>query len=147
MTLDDIAELDLAYAPPFSSANDPVNFAAFIGQNDISGYSPLETAAGLKAALAASKTGGPRALVLDVRNRGEYGQGHLRGSVNLPLDELRFGLEEVPRDLRLHLLCRTGFRSHLALRILKENGYDEVVNVTGGWLGILAEGGFDLEKE
>jgi rhodanese-related sulfurtransferase len=143
MTVDDIAELDLAYAPPFSSANDPVNVAAFVAQNDISGYSPLETAAGLKAALAAAKAGGPPALVLDVRNVGEYEEGHITGSRNLPLDELRFRLGELPRGLRIHLHCRSGFRSHLALRILKGNGFDDIVNVTGGYMAILAEGGFD----
>ncbi len=145
MTLDDIAELDLAYAPPFSSANDPVNVAAFVAQNDVSGYSPLETAAGLKAALAAAKSGGPPALVLDVRNVGEYEEGHVARSLNLPLDELRFRLDEAPRGIRIHLHCRSGFRAHLALRILKGNGFDDVVNVTGGYMAILAEGGFDME--
>jgi rhodanese-related sulfurtransferase len=142
MGLDDLAELDLAYAPPFSSANDPVNVAAFVAQNDLSGYAPLETAAGLKAALA---SGGAEAAVLDLRNLGEYEEGHLRGALNIPLDELRFRLGEVPRGKRLHLYCRSGFRAHLALRILKENGFEEVVNVTGGYLALLAEGGFDLE--
>lgn len=145
MSLDDLAELDLSYAPPFSSANDPVNLAAFIGQNDISGYSPLETAAGLKAALASAATGGPAAFVLDVRNTGEYQEGHVRGAVNIPLDELRFRLDEVPRNVRIHVHCRSGFRSHLALRILKGNGYGDVLNVTGAYMAILAEGGFDIE--
>jgi NADPH-dependent 2,4-dienoyl-CoA reductase/sulfur reductase-like enzyme/rhodanese-related sulfurtransferase len=144
MTVDDLAELDLAYAPPFSSANDPVNVAAFVAQNDISGYSPLETAAGLKAALAAAKAGLTPALVVDVRNVGEYEEGHVAGSLNVPLDELRFRLGELPRGVRLHLHCRSGFRAHLALRILRENGYEDVVNVTGGYQAILAEGGFDL---
>jgi NADPH-dependent 2,4-dienoyl-CoA reductase/sulfur reductase-like enzyme/rhodanese-related sulfurtransferase len=146
MTLDDLAELDLAYAPPFSSANDPVNLAAFVGQNDISGYSPLETAAALKAALAEARAGKKPALVLDVRNVNEYEEGHIVGSLNLPLDELRFRLDEVPRGVRLHLHCRSGFRAHLALRILKENGYEDLVNVTGGYMAVLAEGGFDLER-
>jgi NADPH-dependent 2,4-dienoyl-CoA reductase/sulfur reductase-like enzyme/rhodanese-related sulfurtransferase len=146
MGLDDLAELDLSYAPPYSSANDPVNLAAFIAQNDVSGYSPIETAAGLKAAIAAARAGGPAALVLDVRNVNEYEEGHVSGSLNLPLDELRFRLDELPRGGRIHLHCRSGFRAHLALRILKENGYDEVVNVTGGYMAILAEGGFDLEQ-
>jgi NADPH-dependent 2,4-dienoyl-CoA reductase/sulfur reductase-like enzyme/rhodanese-related sulfurtransferase len=146
MTVDDIAELDLAYAPPFSSANDPVNVAAFVAQNDISGYSPLETAADLKAALAAAKERGWRELVLDVRNVNEYEEGHIRGALNLPLDELRFRLDEVPRNVRIHLHCRSGFRAHLALRILKANGYDNLVNVTGGYMAVLAEGGFDLEQ-
>lgn len=146
MTLDDLAELDLSYAPPFSSANDPVNLVAFIGQNDISGYSPLETAAGLKAALASAATGGPAAFVLDVRNTGEYQEGHVRGAVNIPLDELRFRLGELPPNVRIHVHCRSGFRSHLALRILRESGYENVVNVTGAYMAILAEGGFDIER-
>jgi len=158
LTLDDLAELDLAYAPPFSSANDPVNLAAFIGQNDLSGYAPLETAAGLKAAIAtaagaaaeagaqAGSGAGEVPFILDVRNRGEFEEGHLKGAHNVPVDELRFSLDEVPRDRRIHVHCRSGFRSHLALRILKGNGYKDVVNVTGGWLGIMAEGGFDIER-
>jgi NADPH-dependent 2,4-dienoyl-CoA reductase/sulfur reductase-like enzyme/rhodanese-related sulfurtransferase len=145
MTLDDLAELDLSYAPPFSSANDPVNLAAFIGQNDLSGYAPTETAADLKAALAAAKAGGPEVFVLDVRNRGEYEEGHVAGSCNIPLDELRFRLGELPRDVSVHVHCRTGYRSHLALRILKDNGFADVVNVTGAYMAILAEGGFTLE--
>ena len=146
MTMDDLAELDLAYAPPFSSANDPVNVAAFVAQNDISGYSPLETAAALRAALAAAKEGGPEARVVDVRNVNEYEEGHIAGSINIPLDELRFRLDELPKTGRLHLHCLSGFRSHLALRILKDNGYDDLVNVAGGYSAILAEGGFDLER-
>lgn len=146
MSLDDLAELDLSYAPPFSSANDPVNLAAFIGQNDISGYAPLETAAALKAALATAAGGGQPAFVLDVRNTGEYEEGHVAGAVNVPLDELRYRLEEVPRDVKVHVHCRSGFRSHLALRILKENGYGDVVNVTGAYMAILAEGGFEIER-
>jgi NADPH-dependent 2,4-dienoyl-CoA reductase/sulfur reductase-like enzyme/rhodanese-related sulfurtransferase len=146
MTIDDLAELDLAYAPPFSSANDPVNIAAFVAQNDISGYSPLETAAALKAAIVAAKEGGAPILVLDVRNRAECEKGHISGSLNLPLDELRFRLDELPRDVRIHIHCRSGFRAHLALRILKENGYDDVVNVTGGYMAILAERGFDIDQ-
>jgi NADPH-dependent 2,4-dienoyl-CoA reductase/sulfur reductase-like enzyme/rhodanese-related sulfurtransferase len=145
MTLDDLAELDLAYAPPFSSANDPVNLAAFIGQNDLSGYSPIETAAGLKAALAEAAAGGAPAFVLDVRNTGEYEDGHVAGAVNIPLDELRFRLDELPRGVRIHVHCRSGYRSHLALRILKGNGFENVVNVTGAYMSILADGGFTLE--
>jgi NADPH-dependent 2,4-dienoyl-CoA reductase/sulfur reductase-like enzyme/rhodanese-related sulfurtransferase len=146
MTVHDLAEMDLSYSPPFSSANDPVNVVAFIAQNDLSGYAPIETAAALKAALAAVKEGGPPTSVLDVRNVNEYEEGHVSGSLNVPLDELRFRLDEVPRGVRIHLHCRSGFRAHLALRILKENGYENVVNVTGGYMAILAEGGFDVTQ-
>jgi len=145
MTLEDIAELDLAYAPPYSSANDPVNLAAFIGQNDISGYSPLETAAQLKVAIAEGVKTQTPAFILDVRNRGEYEAGHIRGAINLPVDDLRFELESLPRDARIHIHCRSGFRAHLALRILKQKGFSDIVNVTGGFLAIQAEGGFDVE--
>jgi NADPH-dependent 2,4-dienoyl-CoA reductase/sulfur reductase-like enzyme/rhodanese-related sulfurtransferase len=144
LTLDEIAELDLAYAPPYSAANDPVNLAAFIGQNDISGYSPLETAAGLKAAIAEAAAAGKKPFVLDVRNQAEYEAGHLKGAVNIPLDELRFELDSLPKDETIHIHCRSGYRAHLALRILKQRGFEKLVNVTGGYLAIQAEGGFDL---
>jgi NADPH-dependent 2,4-dienoyl-CoA reductase/sulfur reductase-like enzyme/rhodanese-related sulfurtransferase len=147
LSLDDLAELDLAYAPPFSSANDPVNVAAFAGQNDLSGYAPLETASELKAAMARAKAAGLEAFVLDVRNRNEYAAGHLAASVNVPVDELRFSLDSIPRGTRIHLHCLSGFRSHLALRILKGSGYGDVVNVTGGWKAIAAEGGFETVVE
>jgi NADPH-dependent 2,4-dienoyl-CoA reductase/sulfur reductase-like enzyme/rhodanese-related sulfurtransferase len=144
MGLRDLAELDLSYAPPYSSANDPVNMAAFIGLNDISGFSPLETAARLKAAIDGAKAGGGRAFILDVRNKAEYEAGHIEGAVSIPVDDLRFELESLPRDELIHIHCRSGFRAHLALRILKQRGFERVVNVTGGFLAISAEGGFDI---
>jgi NADPH-dependent 2,4-dienoyl-CoA reductase/sulfur reductase-like enzyme/rhodanese-related sulfurtransferase len=144
LTLQDLAELDLAYAPPYSSANDPLNIAAFVALNDLTGFSPLVTAEGLKAELSAGATGRP--AVLDVRNLNEYESSHLRGALNIPVDELRFRLEEVPRGRPLVVLCRSGFRSHLALRILKQNGFDEVRNLTGGFIAATALGGFDIEE-
>ena len=143
MTLDDLAQLDLAYAPPYSSANDPVNLAAFIGQNDLSGFSPVVTAAGLAAELA----GPTPPLVLDVRTLGEWGKGHLAGAVHLPVDDLRYELAQVPRGRRLVIHCRSGFRAHLALRILKQHGHEDVRNLTGGWLSMQAEPGLTMEME
>jgi NADPH-dependent 2,4-dienoyl-CoA reductase/sulfur reductase-like enzyme/rhodanese-related sulfurtransferase len=141
MTLHDLAELDLAYAPPYSSANDPVNVAAFVGLNDLSGFSPLVTAAELKTALREQ----PGALLVDVRNVGEFARSHVRGATHLPVDDLRCQWETLPRDRPIYLVCRSGFRAHLALRILKEHGFGAVANVTGGHLSVLAEGGFELE--
>ncbi len=141
MTVHDLAELDLAYAPPYSSANDPVNLAAFIAENHLSGFSPLVTAAQLKAELAGPKP----PLLLDVRTLGEWSLGHLRGAHHLPVDDLRWELAQVPRDRRVVLYCRTGFRAHLALRVLKENGYSDLANLTGGWVSAELEGGFDVE--
>jgi NADPH-dependent 2,4-dienoyl-CoA reductase/sulfur reductase-like enzyme/rhodanese-related sulfurtransferase len=137
MTLHDLAELDLAYAPPYSSANDPVNLAAFVGLNDLSGFSPLVTAAELNAELASAAP--PH--VVDVRTLGEFERGHLAGAANLPVDDLRFELDALPRDRRIALYCRSGYRAHLASRILREHGFRDVVNVTGGWLSMRAEGG------
>jgi NADPH-dependent 2,4-dienoyl-CoA reductase/sulfur reductase-like enzyme/rhodanese-related sulfurtransferase len=142
LTLHDLAELDLAYAPPYSSANDPINLAAFIGENDLSGYSPLVTPAQLKAELAGSAP----PLVLDVRTQKEHGAGHIRGSLLMPVDELRSKLGALPRNRRIVIHCRSGFRAHVALRILKEHGFEDVANVTGGFLSMSAEGGFDLEE-
>jgi len=142
LTLDDLAEADFAYAPPYSSANDPTNMAAFVGQNDISGFSPLIGAAELKTYLEQGRPG----LVLDVRNVGEYAQGHVKGSLNIPVDELRFRLDELPRDRPLWVHCKVGFRGHLAVRILKEQGFSQVWNVTGGYTSMQAEGGFAEEK-
>jgi len=141
MTLEDVAELDLAYAPPYSSANDPVNLAAFVAMNDVSGFSPLVTAAELKLELASGRP----PLLLDVRSAREHREGHLRGAVHVPVDELRQRWETLPRDRRIAVYCRSGFRGHLAVRILKERGVQEVVNVTGGELSLRAEGGFDWE--
>jgi len=143
MTLHELAEIDLAYAPPYSSANDPVNVAAFVGQNDISGFSPLVTAAELRVALV----GAAPPVVLDVRTDAEWATGHLRGAVHVPVDDLRARWEILPRDGRIAVHCKSGFRAHLALRILRERGFKDVVNVTGGWLAMQAEGGFDVESE
>ena len=145
LVLEDLAELDLSYAPPYSSANDPVNVAAFAGLNDVTGFSPLVTPAAFRAELAAPDER-KRPAVLDVRNLNEYEASHLRGALNVPVDELRFRLEEVPRDRPLIVHCRSGYRSHLALRILKQNGFAQVRNLTGGYIGVLAYGGFDIEE-
>jgi NADPH-dependent 2,4-dienoyl-CoA reductase/sulfur reductase-like enzyme/rhodanese-related sulfurtransferase len=141
LTLHDLAELDLAYAPPYSSANDPVNLAAFVGENDISGQSPLVTASQLKAELASATP----PFLLDVRTLREFEQGHVRGATHLPVDDLRFELAAIPKDRRVVLYCRSGFRAHLALRILRGHGLSNLANVTGGFFSIALEGGFDLE--
>lgn len=142
MTLADLAELDLAYAPPYSSANDPVNLAAFVGENDRSGFGPLVTAAALREELASPRP----PLVLDVRTEREWKAGHVMGAVHIPVDELRERAGSLPRDRRIAVHCRSGFRAHLALRTLRALGFADVVNVTGGWLSMRAEGGYNWEE-
>jgi NADPH-dependent 2,4-dienoyl-CoA reductase/sulfur reductase-like enzyme/rhodanese-related sulfurtransferase len=141
MSLHDLAELDLAYAPPYSSANDPVNLAAFVGLNDINQQSPLVTAAQLKMELASPTP----PVLLDVRTLREFEQGHIKGALHIPVDDVRFEHAAIPKDRRVVVYCRSGYRAHLALRILRQNGFADVVNVTGGYLSIDTEGGFDLE--
>lgn len=144
MSLHDLAQIDLAYAPPYSSANDPLNLAAFVGLNDISGFSPLITVPDAQRLLRAGKD--PRPLLLDVRNLNEYDTSHIKDALNIPVDELRFRLSEVPRGRPIIVHCKSGFRSHLALRILKQNGWTDVRNMTGGYIAALAHGGFDIEE-
>jgi NADPH-dependent 2,4-dienoyl-CoA reductase/sulfur reductase-like enzyme/rhodanese-related sulfurtransferase len=142
LTIDDLAELDLAYSPPYSSANDPINLAAFIAQNDLSGFSPLITAAELARELASQTP----PLVLDVRTAKERAMGYLEGSLHVPVDEVRGALARIPRDRRLVVHCRSGFRAHLAVRTLLEHGYLEVRNLTGGWVSLELEGGFQIRR-
>lgn len=137
MTLHDLAETDLAYAPPYSSANDPVNLAAFIGENELSGFSRQVTAAELRAELA----GATPPFVLDVRTEREWNDGHLPGATHIPLDALRGRIQEVPRDRRIAVHCRSGFRAHVAARVLRGSGCADVVNVAGGWVSM----GLDAE--
>jgi hypothetical protein len=113
MKLSDLAELDLAYAPPYSSANDPLQMAAFAAQNDLSGYSPFMSP-GEAAALAASGTdtstmGSP--YFLDVRTFGEYCRAHVTGSVNIPLDELRDRISQLPREKRILIFSVTASKA------------------------------------
>jgi NADPH-dependent 2,4-dienoyl-CoA reductase/sulfur reductase-like enzyme/rhodanese-related sulfurtransferase len=143
LTVHDLAEVDFAYAPPYGSANDPLNVAAFVAENDLSGHSPLVTVTDLARLLAGPEADRP--VVLDARNLNEFEAGHLVGSLHVPVDELRFRLDEVPRGRPIVVHCRSGFRSHLAVRILKENGWSDVRNLTGGWVALTALGGFAVE--
>ena len=136
MTLEDLTELDLAYAPPFSSANDPINLVAFIGQNDVTGYAPLVTA---DAALAELKSATPP-VVLDVRTTKEFAAGHLPDALHVPIDDLRARLAEIPRGRRVLVHCRSGFRAHLAVRTLLAEGFTDVANITGGWVSLALAG-------
>jgi NADPH-dependent 2,4-dienoyl-CoA reductase/sulfur reductase-like enzyme/rhodanese-related sulfurtransferase len=139
-TLADLAELDLAYAPPYSSANDPINIAAFIGLNDISGFDRLATANELAAEIALATP----PLVLDVRRPDEFEESHMGGAMHIPLDMLRERCEELPAGRSIVVHCRTGFRSHIAVRMLKQRGFEDVRNLTGGYLSMLRQAGLPL---
>jgi NADPH-dependent 2,4-dienoyl-CoA reductase/sulfur reductase-like enzyme/rhodanese-related sulfurtransferase len=141
MTLDDLAELDLAYAPPFNSANDSLNLAAFIGLNDISAYSPLKTPSEALTELKAEN-----GVVLDVRTVGEQSKAPLDGVLHIPADEIRDRLDEIPRDRPLYLLSKDGFLGHTTLRILRAEGFERIYNITGGYAAAKWFEGWDFRQ-
>lgn len=126
MTVYDLEEVELAYAPQFGSAKDPVNMAGFVAAGLLRGDHPQIDAPAL-AALAESQ----RTLV-DVRTHKEFAVGHIPGATNIPVDELRERLGEVPRDREVIAYCQVGMRGYLATRVLKQAGFD-VRNLSGGY--------------
>ncbi|WP_315095582.1 FAD-dependent oxidoreductase [uncultured Cellulomonas sp.] len=133
MTADDLAELELAYAPPYGSAKDPVNMLGFVAQNALDGTTPQWHPAQLDDVLADT-------LVLDVRSPAEFDRGHLKGALHIPHTELRGRLDEVRaaaagRPVSVH--CGSGVRSHIATRVLLAEGMD-ACNLSGGWLTLTA---------
>ncbi|MDW8309111.1 MAG: FAD-dependent oxidoreductase [Verrucomicrobiales bacterium] len=126
MTVHELADLELAYAPPFGSAKDPVNLAGMAAQNVVAGDVRLAQWHQV-AALDPSET-----LLLDVRTPSERQKGFIPGSVHIPLDELRARLGELPRDKELIVYCQSGQRSYFASRLLAQNGF-RVRNLTGSF--------------
>ncbi|MCA1754583.1 MAG: FAD-dependent oxidoreductase [Spirochaeta sp.] len=126
LSLEDIAELDLTYAPPYSSANDPLNMAAFAALNDLSGYSPSLPASELEAG----------ATVLDVRTYGESSNDPVDSAVVIPLDELRMRMDELQKDARIVVLSRDGYEGHIATRQLKLSGFEKAAYIAGGMLSL-----------
>lgn len=127
LTADKLIELDLAYAPPYSSAKDPVNMAGYMIENIMNGLVKQFTWHDIPGL-----TGDEGAFLLDARTRGEYAAGHVAGFINIPLDELRSRLGEVPAGKRIYVMCHSGLRSYLACRILSQNGFD-CFNFSGGY--------------
>jgi rhodanese-related sulfurtransferase len=128
MTLEDLSELDLAYAPPYNSANDPLNIAGFVGLNHCSGYSPLKTPLAALEELQAGK-----GILLDVRTTGERAKAPIASGTHIPADELRDRMEEIPARVPVYIMSKDGFLGHTSLQILKAHGWNEVYNIAGGF--------------
>lgn len=124
MTAADLTELDLAYAPPYSSAKDPVNMAGYMIENILEGR-----VVQLTWEQALEPAGDE--ILLDARTPGEVARGSIDGALHIPLDELREHLDELPRDKRLRVFCQSGLRSYVACRILMQHGFS-CANVAGG---------------
>lgn len=122
----DLTELELAYAPPYSSAKDPVNMAGYAAENITAGRVQVY----VPSALASRDAG--LTLLVDVRSALEHGSGHIPGSVNIPVDELRSRLNELDPDREIWVYCQVGLRGYTAARILAQKGY-RVRNLTGGY--------------
>lgn len=125
-TVQDLTELELAYAPPFSSAKDPVNMAGYAAENVLEDRSHVTT---WDKVLQMDHE---NYLLVDVRTKFEYNNGHIEGAINIPLDNLREHLDELDKDKLIVVYCQVGLRGYLADRILSQRGY-RVLNVTGGY--------------
>ena len=125
-TVYDLTELEHAYAPPFSSAKDPVAISGYVAGNILSGkMTPLYWRQLRDADLS-------EITLVDVRTADEYALGHLEKAINIPVDELRGRMQEIPASKPVYLYCGVGLRGYLASNILKDNGYKDVRNLIGG---------------
>ena len=127
MTVPELAELELAYAPPYSSAKDPVNLAGFMVENIKNGYMKQFHWHDIDAL--------PRdgsVTLLDTRTVGEYSRGHIPGFINIPLHELRNRIAELPAGKPVYINCQSGLRSYVACRMVSQYGFD-CYNFSGGY--------------
>jgi NADPH-dependent 2,4-dienoyl-CoA reductase/sulfur reductase-like enzyme/peroxiredoxin family protein/rhodanese-related sulfurtransferase/TusA-related sulfurtransferase len=125
MTVSDLKDLELAYAPPYGSAKDPVNMAGFVAENLMKGVVEFWYAEDFPA-----KT--EQGTLLDVRSTDEYETWHVPGAINIPLAKLRGQLGKLSRANPVFVYCKVGFRSYLAYRILKQNGFERASTLAGG---------------
>ncbi|ALB45819.1 FAD-dependent oxidoreductase [Clostridium beijerinckii] len=129
-TVEDLKDLELCYAPPFATAKDVVNYAGYVGSNLLNGdfkQVNIDLVRGLAER---------NAYIIDVRERGEYANGHIKNAINIPLSELRQRINEIPKDKPVYLHCRTGQRSYNATLALQNLGFNNVYNITGSFLAL-----------
>ncbi len=122
----DLADLELCYAPPYSSAKDPVNMAGYVASNVLEGDVKVRDIFEVDSLIENGE------FILDVRNKIELSSGVIKGSYNIPLAELRERISEIPKDKVINIYCKSGLRSYLAYRILVQNGF-ECRNIDGGY--------------
>lgn len=127
MTVFDLEELELAYAPPFSSAKDPVNIAGYVAanilKNDVSVFHWEDI----------DSLDSDKSILIDVCTDAEYKLGTIKGAVNIPLGDLRNRLDEIPQNKDIYVFCQTGLRSYIACRILMQKGCKNVKNLSGAY--------------
>ena len=131
MTIHDLAELDLSYSPPIGTPNDPVNMAAYVAENRVSGYSPSITAAEVDAFVREKNP-----VILDLRDVFAFEKGHVSGALHVPEAGIRSKTKDIPKKGTLLLYDDHGKKSHQALRFLVQNGYTDVRFVSGGYVSL-----------
>ena len=129
-TVYDLKDLELSYAPPFSTAKDIVNYAGYIGSNLLNGDYKQVNVDKVRELVENNN------IIIDVREVHEFEKGHIKGAINIPLSQLRNRIDEIPKDKPIYLHCRTGQRSYNAVLALQHMGYDKVYNITGSFLGV-----------
>lgn len=125
-TIYDLMELEHAYAPPYAAAKDPVNMAGFVADNILKDRVRIITWRDIDKLEA-------DVVKIDVRTKDEYSLGTIPGFINIPVDELREHLDELPKDKPIVVTCAVGLRGYLAYRILVQNGFKNVRNLSGGY--------------
>ncbi len=141
LTVFDLEQLDLAYAPPFSAAKDPVNIAGMVAANVRRGQYRLLSKDGLQKHPADYS-------LLDVRSQEEWDAGHIPGAVHIPIDELRNRLADVPKGRPIVIYCAVGQRAYTAYRMLTQQGFSDLYSLSGGWQlweGILDDPEYEVE--
>lgn len=125
-TIYDLAEFEHGYAPPYASAKDPVNMAGFVAENIL--LQRLHV-------FYWNELGNlqPQDVLLDVRRADEYAEGSIPGALNIPVDEIRARMNEIPAEKKIYIYCEAGLRGYLAQRILRQHGYSNVRNLSGGY--------------
>ncbi|TWH57606.1 NADPH-dependent 2,4-dienoyl-CoA reductase/sulfur reductase-like enzyme [Desulfitobacterium sp. LBE] len=131
-TVEDLTELELAYAPPFSSAKDPVNMAGYVAQNVLTGQAHMLVWDDLNKI-------DEEYTFVDVRTKIEFAKGHVEGAINIPVDDLRQRIQELDPGKLIVVYCEVGLRGYFAERILTQKGY-RVLNLTGGYTTYSVQG-------
>lgn len=129
-TLEDLKELELCYSPVFGTARDVVNLAALVGLNVLHNVFQQVPVTMVRELVESG------ACIIDVRTPGEFEAGHLVNAINIPLGQLRQRANEIPKDRPVYLHCRTSQRSYNAIMALKGQGFENLVNISGSFLGI-----------
>jgi rhodanese-related sulfurtransferase len=125
-TIYELVEFEHAYAPPYSSAKDPVNMAGFVAENILNKQHEIFYWNEIESFLENTR-------IIDVRTKDEFEKGHIPSAINIPVDDLRNQLSELPVSEPIYLYCQGGLRGYLAQKILKQNDFKETYNLSGGY--------------